>query len=450
MNGTMRIRVLSFSFLFAFLAISAAAAGQRAEADRIRAHMEFLASDALQGRESASRNELIAAHYIASQLRQAGIEPAGADGTYLQPLTLPVQALKVAPTLRVGHHVWRHGKQVAFGVLGAAQISGPLQRSDAKTPVKPGAVVFVALRQDKEAPAVRDQIVGPLRLGAAAVLVGFAEQIQQRFTAAARELPEFKAGGVTFIMLGAAATRQVAALPDGTVIKVQAAVVEKPPIETRNVIGVLRGKSDEAILLSAHMDGLGMKSGPGDTIYNGADDDASGVTAVLELARALAAAPERGRTVYFLLTGSEETGLLGGTYFLQHPPVALGKIVANLEFEMIGRPDPKIAPKTLWMTGFDRSTLGPELARQGAHLVADPHPEQQFFARSDNYPLAKKGVVAHGVSSFGLHPQYHQPDDDLAHIDFDHMTEAIESLISPVLWLVNSDFRPEWLPGKKP
>ncbi len=446
MNATMRIRVLSLFVVF--LAVSASAADQ--QADRIRAHMEFLASDALHGRESGSRDELIAALYIASQLRQSGIQPAGTDATYLQPLSLPVQALKAAPALRAAGHVWRHGKQVAFGLLGTPQISGPLQRFDANTPVKPGAVVFVALRQDKAAPAVRDQILGPLRHGAAAVLVGFAEQIQQRFRAAAGELPEFKAGSITFIMLGPAASRQVAALPNGTVVKVQAQIVDKPPIETRNVIGVLRGKSDEAILLSAHMDHLGMKSGPGDTIYNGADDDASGVTAVLELARALAAAPERGRTVYFLFTGSEETGLLGGTYFLQHPPVALEKIIANLEFEMIGRPDPKIEPKTLWMTGFDRSTLGPELARHGAHLVADPHPEQQFFTRSDNYPLAKKGVVAHGVSSFCLHPQYHQPDDDLAHIDFVHMTEAVESLISPVLWLVNSDFKPEWLPGKKP
>jgi hypothetical protein len=104
----------------------------------------------------------------------------------------------------------------------------------------------------------------------------------------------------------------------------------------------------------------------------------------------------------------------------------------------------------LWLTGYERTTLGPELAAHGAAIVADPRPSQQFFARSDNYILAKRGIVAQTISSFGLHPQYHRPDDDLAHIDFAHMTAAIRSLVNPVLWLVNADFRPDWLPGMRP
>ena len=96
-----------------------------------------------------------------------------------------------------------------------------------------------------------------------------------------------------------------------------------------------------------------------------------------------------------------------------NPPVPLTQIVADLQFEMLGRPDPKVPPGTLWLTGFERSTLGPELARQGAALVADPHPEQNFFQRSDNYPLALRGVIAHTISSFGLHTDYHRPSDDV-------------------------------------
>jgi len=130
--------------------------------------------------------------------------------------------------------------------------------------------------------------------------------------------------------------------------------------------------------------------------------------------------------------------------------VPLESIVAQIEFEMIGRPDPKVAPGTLWMPGFDRSNLGPELAKHGAALVADPHPEQRFFERSDNYPLAKRGVIAHSISSYGLHAQYHQPDDDIAHIDFAHLAHAIESMIAPVRWLADSDFKPAWLPGQQP
>jgi peptidase M28-like protein len=295
-------------------------------ANQIRGEMEFLASDALQGRGSSTHDEVVAATYLASELRGMGIDPAGDNGTFIQ------------------------------NVATEAMLRG-----------------------------------------------------------------------------------------------------ETRPWNTRNVLGILHGRDDklkdEVILLSAHLDHLGMRtpSGGGDDIYNGADDDASGCVAVLQLARALAVdekAPKR--TVIFAFFGSEETGGQGDRYFLEHPPVPLKNIVANLEFEMIGRPDPAVKPDELWLTGFDRSDLGPELAKHGAHLVADPHPAQKFFQRSDNFALARDGIIAHTVSSFGLHQQYHQPNDDLAHIDFSHMQEAVESMIGPVKWLANTEFKPEWEKGKKP
>jgi hypothetical protein len=224
---------------------------------------------------------------------------------------------------------------------------------------------------------------------------------------------------------------------------------------TRNVLGILPGSDpklkDQAILLTAHMDHLGVgKAVNGDSIYNGADDDASGCVAVLQLARALAGKERPKRTVVFAFFGSEETGGQGNQYFLQHPPVPLANIVANLEFEMIGRPDAAVKPDELWLTGYDRSNLGPELAKHGAKLVADPHPSEHFFQRSDNYALAKRGIVAQTVSSFGLHKDYHRPSDDMEHIDFVHMEQAIQSMVVPVQWLANSDFKPEWAEGKKP
>jgi Peptidase family M28 len=82
--------------------------------------------------------------------------------------------------------------------------------------------------------------------------------------------------------------------------------------------------------------------------------------------------------------------------------------------------------------------------------VADPHPKQQFFMRSDNFALAKQGIVAQTVSSFGLHADYHRPSDDVAHLDFTHMEQAIHSMLGPVKWLANSAFKPEWVEGKKP
>jgi Zn-dependent M28 family amino/carboxypeptidase len=224
---------------------------------------------------------------------------------------------------------------------------------------------------------------------------------------------------------------------------------------TWNVIGKITGtdaaQEHEVVLLSAHLDHLGIgRPVNGDAIYNGADDDASGTTAVLELARALAAQPKPRRTVIFVLFGSEERGRLGSIYFRAHPPVPLQDIVTYLEFEMIGRPDPSVPQDTLWLTGWKRTNLGPALAQHGAHLVADPHPAEHFFQRSDNYVFAKQGVIAQTVSSYGLHSDYHQPSDDLAHIDFQHMEAAIESMLEPISWLVNSDFLPHWNEGERP
>ncbi len=233
--------------------------------------------------------------------------------------------------------------------------------------------------------------------------------------------------------------------------------VQRVPLQsgaTWNAIGVLRGTDPEgdAIMLSAHLDHLGVNEAltGDDKIFNGADDDASGCVAVLELARVLAAGKRSRRTVYFIAFGSEERRGQGSRYFIDHSPVPLTKIVADLNFEMLGRPDSKVPPNALWVTGFERSTLGPELARRGASLVADARPEQRFFQRSDNYPLALQGVIAHTISSFGMHTDYHRPSDDLSKIDFPFMTRSLNSLVQPIQWLANSTFRPAWVPGQAP
>ncbi len=233
---------------------------------------------------------------------------------------------------------------------------------------------------------------------------------------------------------------------------IQTANVKSPKGElthTWNVLAKIEGtsESDQVILLSAHLDHLGVKNGK---VYPGADDDASGTVAVMELARALAKAAPPRRTIVFALWGSEETGLRGARYFLKHPTFDLHHIVANLEFEMIGRADPKVKPEQLWLTGWESTDLGPELAKHGAQLVGDPHPQQNFFTRSDNYALARDGIVAQTVSSYGLHKDYHQPTDTLDRIDWQHLDSAIGSMIAPVHWLANSSFTPEWKQGQRP
>ena len=223
--------------------------------------------------------------------------------------------------------------------------------------------------------------------------------------------------------------------------------------KTFNAIGYLEGSDPESgtILLTAHLDHLGSSAtGKKEAIYHGADDDAAGTTAVLELAHALASGPKLKRNVLFVCYGSEELGGLGSTYFGAHPPVPLTSLVANLEFEMIGNQDPKMPKGVMLLTGWERSNLGPTLKEHGALLGPDPYPEQHFFQRSDNYSLALKGVVAHTAAGWGTVPTYHQTSDDLAHLDFEYMTAAIQSLVEPMRWLAMSDFKPAWNKGGQP
>jgi Zn-dependent M28 family amino/carboxypeptidase len=219
---------------------------------------------------------------------------------------------------------------------------------------------------------------------------------------------------------------------------------------TTNAIGYLPGTDPAAgvLLLSAHVDHLGRR--PDGTIMHGADDDASGVTAVLELARALAAGPRSRRGILFVCYGAEEMGGFGSAYFGAHPPVPVEKIAANIEFEMIGAQDPKLPKGALMVTGYERSNLAETLAAHGALVAPDPYPQEHFFERSDNYQLALKGVVAHTLSGWATTPVYHKPTDTIANLDLPFMTAAIQSLIEPVRWLAASDFQPQWKSGGRP
>jgi Zn-dependent M28 family amino/carboxypeptidase len=244
---------------------------------------------------------------------------------------------------------------------------------------------------------------------------------------------------------------KLTALADGSQLKLSSPSKTEEKT-TWNTVGKIEGQvTDEAILFTAHHDAIGpVAPVKGDSIVNGADDDASGVVTVLELARYFSQQKKPRRTLYFVTFGSEELGLIGSQAFLAKPTFDLKTLVANLEFEMLGRPDPKMAEDQLWLTGFDYSNLGPELVKQGAKLAKDPYPDQHFFERSDNFALARTGVVAQTVSSFGLHNDYHAPSDDISKIDFKHMETAVGSLLKSTSWLANTTFKPSWNEGKDP
>jgi aminopeptidase YwaD len=471
-----RVRDVSARILLILFPLpTAGAAGGESPTVRpeaLRAHVEFLASDVLNGRGSGTRDELIAATYGAEQLRQFGIEPA-TDGGYVQTVDLLQPELVGPPALVVlpsggPESRFTHGREVVVAAMAGPRVEGPLQKLDAggtgKT--RPGAVVFLAPRTgDASTPPRPSGVAEAIERGAAAVLTVADAQTTQRWESLAARIPRLPAvlaafgeapgSSPTVVILGADAARAVAALPEGARVRVQGELKEMQRDSTWNVVGRLPGsdakRASEAVLLSAHIDHLGVgEPVDGDAIYNGANDDASGVAAVLELARTLASGPRPKRTTLFALFGSEERGGYGAAYFRERPPVPLEQIVANLEFEEIGLPAPKVPPRTLWLTGWERSDLGPTLAAHGARLVPDPYPEQDLFRRSDNYVLARRGVVAHTAAGDVLFPQYHRPSDEPKILDYAHMTDTIASLVEPIRWLLDSDFRPRWTKDGRP
>jgi hypothetical protein len=443
--------------------IMQSAAGRGAPSDviaesTVRAHMEFLASDAMNGRGSGSRDEWITATYIAAQMRRDGLEPLGDARDFVQTVDIARTEVVGDPVFAVGAVSLRRD-QLFLMRMNTSDAQGLLQKYSPDVPVRSGAVLLMPAEMGPDTKlnlqgaqlvlwhdttALRahwsDLSRRPVRIGAA------------RLTAITSSTKP-AATGASEIMLNPEAYAAVAALPDGSKVSFTAQTRETT-LHTWNAVAQLSGsdsrEKSEIILLTAHLDHLGTRDTGADRIYNGADDDASGSIAVLTLAEALSRGPKPKRTVVFAWFGSEEAGGYGARYFVEKPVVPLDKIVANLEFEMIGRPDAVIAPHTLWLTGWERTNLGPQLAAHGARLVADPHPAEKFFMRSDNITLARRGVIAQTVSSFGLHADYHQVTDDIAHIDFGHMTESIQSMLGPVRWLANSDFKPGWLPDGRP
>ena len=236
---------------------------------------------------------------------------------------------------------------------------------------------------------------------------------------------------------------------------VTSAEVPEATVRAVNVVGIVPGADpalgSEAVLIDAHYDHLGIGAPvAGDSIYNGADDDASGVVAVLGAARALASGPPPKRTVVFLATTGEEVGLLGTRWYIAHPVVPLARTVANLEIEMIGRPD-SLAGGTGkgWLTGFERSTMGERLAAAGIPVVPDPRPEQQFFQRSDNIAFALLGIPAHTLSSYNMHDDYHTPADEADRIDDAHLARLVDAAARAARLLADGE-APAWKPGGRP
>tara|TARA_B110000483_G_scaffold238893_1_gene316373 strand:+ start:862 stop:1791 length:930 start_codon:yes stop_codon:yes gene_type:complete len=211
-----------------------------------------------------------------------------------------------------------------------------------------------------------------------------------------------------------------------------------------NIVGYLEGKSkkNEIVVISAHYDHLGIKKGGDeeDVIFNGANDNASGVTAVLALAEHFSNQNNNERSLLFVAFTAEEMGLLGSNYFGKQ--INAKNIIAGINIEMIGKESP-FGPKTAWITGFDRSDFGriiqQNLIGSDYKVFPDPYVNFNLFFRSDNASLAKLGVPSHTFSTSPMDKDldYHKVSDEAKTLDLFTISETIKAIAAGVKSIIS-------------
>ena len=387
----------------------------------------YLASDELKGRGNFSPEIKLAADYIAQRFGQIGLQALASESDFLQRFSL----FELTP------------KSLAVSLDGQALPADALAIASTVRSVTWNDLSDVNLVKITKDDDVRSVISSANQAGGQHLILidsthkDWFTRYQAYFARGLRKNSDTETGTIVLVLTDELEPKQ---------IKVQAET-QVAKREIANVVGVLPGKSkpNEIVLYSAHYDHLGQIGEGQDVIYNGADDDASGTTAVLNLAQHFAEQGQNERTLMFAAFTAEEIGGFGSQYFSKQ--LSPDDIVAMINIEMIGKPS-KFGPGTMWMTGPKRSDLqqllNQELAETGSQVYADPYPEQQLFYRSDNATLAGFGVPAHSFSSTQLDKDqhYHKVTDDLASLDLASMYQVIQTLAVATEGLNKGDVTP--------
>jgi Zn-dependent M28 family amino/carboxypeptidase len=485
------------------------------------AHVEALANDSMRGRETGSPEHRKAADYVAEHFRRAGLSPAGTAG-FLQPISfnsrriledqsslalvtrgkaVPValgdeatfgMRIDPAPSVEAALVFAGHGLQVpevnhddfaGLDVKGKvvvhlsgspASVPGPLSahyQSAAerwKTLKRLGAIGTIAIPNPKsmDVPWERSS---PNRLNAAMALADAAtddtagQQVSITFNPAKAERL-FEGSGRTFadILKVADEGKALPRFPLRAAVRATVAV-ENLGVESHNVVGLMKGSdpalAGEYVVLTAHLDHVGVGAPiNGDTIYNGAMDNASGIATLIESAAAVVAARPK-RSVVFVAVTAEEKGLLGSRYFALNPTVPKTAMVANINMDMFL---PLYPMKRLMVLGLDESDLGDEVRavaqEMGVVAQGDPQPQRNRFIRSDQYSFIREGVPALAMK-VGFEPgspeekidaawtreRYHAPSDDLAQPIDRSAAVAFTDLIGRLsVRVANRPTRPMW------
>ena len=449
-------------------------------ADSLKGHVSFLSSDLLEGRDTPSRGLDIAAEYIAARFRALGLEPAG-DDAYFQTASFatvkqPMDSFEL--TIKLGDKDLNVAKDKAnVQTPRAAEFQQvplfklDLEAVDALTAEHVGgkAVIWTmpgnlfsmsdADRGNlmRKLTHAREVIAG---LKPALVLTtGFGGGMGGGVRL--RELSEETSSSLTNVFVrDLDAAKALSDLPSGPAngsVTAKISAPEETPVKLKNVVGLLRGSDpvlkDTYILVTAHYDHIGVRpTGDGDRINNGANDDASGTSSVLELASAFAKSAQRPkRSIVFMTYFGEEKGLFGSRYYGKHPVFPLKQTVANLNLEHMGRTDDTEGSTKgkLTASGFNYTTIGEVLTASGKLTGIETwfHEKNNdaFFGRSDNQSLADAGVPAITVAACWIFPDYHRPGDEWNKLDYANM-EKLDKTIALAVWrIANDPAPPKWV-----
>ena len=486
----------------ALLVVAAPLAGQTAApvsrgaatitAPDVARRIGVIADDSMMGRDTPSRGLDLTARYVADEFRKFGLRPGG-DSSYLQfyPITrrrLELEKSRVVFTAgevqqTAGFTVSaRHdgGAVPEEAVRGSAVLVGGAQTAESAESIAVAGKVVLYVPPARLDQNTLHQVVRVLFLAQPKALLILSDKDSATFARTMpKRAPERTVVGlptrqpvVVQVRAGAVANALSAAGVDLPGVRAATAPVTRPldrltvavdikdtsisSLRAPNTVGILEGSDpklkQEYLVYSAHMDHIGITPGKADSINNGADDDASGTTGVIELAEAFSRPGARPRrSIIFLTVSGEEKGLWGSDHFASHPPVPIGQIVANINIDMIGRN----WPDTIVAIGKEHSDLGATLNRvNAAHpelrmtAIDDRWPEERFYFRSDHYNFARKGVPVLFFFN-GVHEDYHEVTDSPDKINSEKEARILKLLYYLGQEIGNAPKRPEWKPESR-
>ena len=427
---------------------------------RIAHHIEVLADDSLLGRATPSHGLDAAAAYVAAEFRRAGLHPLSAGGLIVRWPLVTTHLVTSGVELTA---VEREGERLVYGTDFGVMRAGPARLT--------GRVVVVRDLSDSAALRGRIPVLrlppgewrGPAhtatfaarRAGAAGLVLVLDSAQAVAPVATATAGMDHATNGVPTALVSAAAARRLVPGASGMGEITLVIPVRTDTVLVPSVAGVLPGRDprlrNEYVVISAHLDHLGLRSpaDQGDSIYNGADDNASGVAAVIETAHALGRMGRHpSRSVIFFTPSAEELCICGSEYFTRQPPVPIGSIVADVNLDGIGR---SWQADTVSAVGGSYSTLGRmvrAMARTHADValtvVDDQWPDRQYFTTSDQIWFARRGVPSIFLSSSGPDEHYHRASDEAGTIEPD-FTARISRLGAWLVRAVADDpVRPRW------